>query len=131
MQYISSSDSSGGLEFPSDIISMGPLLSIDTKLCAQRGAVWELEGVEVMYHYYIININQKYAVQKFFLYQWRVRNSFRYDLYGSSAILGHQAWGPERCCLGVRGGRSYAVLQHTLYKAKVCCTKVLLIPVEG
>ena len=42
---------------------MGPLLSIDTKLWAQRGAVWELEGVEVMYHYYINYINQKYAVQ--------------------------------------------------------------------
>ena len=48
MQYLSSSDSGGGLEFQSDIISMGPLLSIDTKLWAQRGAVWELEGVEVM-----------------------------------------------------------------------------------
>ena len=66
MQYKSSSDSSGGLEFPSDIISMGPLLSIDTKFWAQRGAVWEVEGVEVMYFYYINSIEQKYAVIKFF-----------------------------------------------------------------
>ena len=65
MQYKSSSDSSGGLEFPSDIISMGPLLSIDTKLWAQRGAVWELEGVEVMYCYYIHCKELKYVVLKF------------------------------------------------------------------
>ena len=65
MQYKSSSDSSGGLEIPLDIISMGPLLSIDTKLLAQRGAVWELEGVEVMYCYYINCIELMFVVQKF------------------------------------------------------------------
>ena len=55
------------------------------------------------------------AVLKFFWFQWRVRISFRYNLYGSSTIHRHQALGPERCCLGVRGGRSYILLLHKQY----------------
>ena len=49
MQWKSLTDSSGGLEIPLDMITRGPLLSKDTMLWAKRGAVWELEGVEVMY----------------------------------------------------------------------------------
>ena len=65
MLYKSLADFSGGLVIPSDMISRGPLLSIDTKLWAQRGAVWELEGVEVMYCYYIHCIDLGFAVQEF------------------------------------------------------------------
>ena len=71
MQYKSLADCNGGLKIPPDMISRGPLLSIDSKLWAQSGAVWELEGGEVI------------------------------------------------------------LLLHTLYRAKVCCTRVWLISVEG
>ena len=58
-------DCSGGLEIPSDMISRGPLLSIDTICWALRRAVWELEGVEVIYCYYIHCIELGFAVQEF------------------------------------------------------------------